>query len=252
MRGVPTPFYHISLAQDILAHPDLPEKTRSFLCEHACDFYLGKTAPDVQTVSGQKRSETHFFYIPLRGAKPPWEKMLSKNRSLRDPSALPPSQAAFIAGYLCHLQADISWLKRIFLPYFGLGERWIKLQRRLFLHNVMRAYLDEQILSKIPPDISSCLHQTQPDHWLPFVADQYLVVWRDDLAQQLHPNGNSRTNEVFAERMGVSVEEITNLLNSEEQLDKELFSHIPRQNLVEYRQAVIRENLDLLQTYLGN
>jgi len=51
--------------------------------------------------------------------------------------------------------------------------------------------------------------------------------------------------------MGVSVEEITGLLNSEERLEQELFGHIPRQLLVEYRQAIIRENLDLLQTYLG-
>jgi hypothetical protein len=252
MRGVPTPFYHISLAQEILASPALPEKVQKLLNEHKCDFYLGKTAPDVQTISGQKRSDTHFFFIPLRGIKPPWEKMLSKNRSLGNSSALPPAQAAFIAGYVCHLQADISWLKQVFLPYFGLDVTWLDFHKRLFLHNVMRAYLDEQILKQMPEEISGCLQNAQPDHWLPFVEDQYLIEWRDGLAEQLHPNGSSRTNQVFAERMGVPVEEIAALLNSEEQLEEELFAHIPRQLLVEYRQTIIRENLELLETYFGN
>ena len=71
---MPTPFYHLSLAQELLTHPSLPEPINQFLRMRRCEFMFGNTAPDVQVVSGQARQETHFFNLPiLAGDRPAWE-----------------------------------------------------------------------------------------------------------------------------------------------------------------------------------
>jgi Zinc dependent phospholipase C len=245
---VPTPFYHLSLAEEILAHPALPAGTHLFLSEHRNEFLFGNTAPDVQVVSGQPRASTHFFDLPLQpDERPAWETFLAANACLADPGKLPAAQAAFVAGYLCHLQADIFWIREIFLPVFGRRSQWESFPKRLYLHNVLRAYLDRQIL----PELTSgaMLSGVLPESWLPFVQDVHLISWRDFLTSQFHPGARIQTVEVFAARQGISPEAYYTLLSSEERLDEEIFTHLPRQALEDYRQEIVRENTSLLRDY---
>jgi|APSaa5957512576_1039674.scaffolds.fasta_scaffold00044_10 hypothetical protein len=247
---MPTPFYHLSLAQEILVHPELPSSVRQWLLDNRCDFFLGKTAPDVQTISGQDRASTHFFKLPLGDQPPAWETFLRKHPDLSNPIQLSPGHAAFIAGYLCHLQADVYWIKKIFWPNIAEPKpKWENLKERLYLHNVLRAYLDEQILKNLQEDMDSCLDQVQFINWLPFVEDKYLIEWRNLLSKQLQPNGKSQTAEVFAKRMGVTKDGIERIIQSEDQMEDNIFRHINRQELVKYRELVIFENIQFLSNY---
>jgi hypothetical protein len=248
---VPTPFYHLSVAEDLLKHPALPVQVASFLDRHRGAFLLGNTAPDVQVVSGQPREATHFFTLPSRKGDPlPWEKFLSIYPGLASAGRLPPDQAAFLAGYLCHLQADWIWVRGIFAPIFGLRSSWDSFPRRLYLHNVLRAYLDQKILEELVDNTSVELANTAPERWLPFVEDAFLYTWRDYLARQLQPGEKIQTVEVFAARQGINPAEYYHLIASEERMDEEIFIHLPRQVLLEYRVKLIAENLHILQTYL--
>jgi hypothetical protein len=247
---VPTPFYHISLAETILAHPALPVETRLLLSDHHSEFLFGNTAPDVQVVSGQPRVSTHFFDLPLQpDEQPAWEKLLAENTRLADPGNLSAAQAAFVAGYLCHLQADIFWIREIFLPVFGRRSQWDTFSRRLYLHNVLRAYLDRQILPELT--CGALIAGVFPNRWLPFVEDVHLVSWRDYLTSQLQPGARIQTVEVFAARQGISPEEYYALLGSEERLDEEIFTHLPRQTLEDYRQEIVRQTISLLKNYVA-
>jgi hypothetical protein len=245
---VPTPFYHISLAEELLAHPALAAETRLFLAKQRSEFLFGNTAPDVQVVSGQPRVSTHFFDLPLQpDEQPAWEKFLIANARLAYPGELPAGQAAFVAGYLCHLQADIFWIKEIFLPVFGRRCRWDTFSRLLYLHNVLRAYLDRQIVPEMT--CGAQISGVYPRRWLPFVQDAHLVAWRDYLSGQLCTGSKIQTVEVFAARQGISPEEYYSLLNSEERLDEEIFTHLPRQALEDYRREIVRQNISLLNEY---
>jgi hypothetical protein len=249
---VPTPFYHLSLADELLGHADLPREARTVLDGHHCAFYFGKTAPDVQTISGQPRPDTHFYWVPLGGQVLPWKQMLKRFPELADLASLSPERAAFTAGYLCHLQADIMWIQMISVPYFIGPTGWKKpKQERIFLHNVLRAYLDEQIFPGLPPQLGGCLAKVDPTGWLPVVENRDLLTWRDYLAEQLSPEGVTHTIELFADRQRITVEEFSALLHSEERLEAELFSFVPRDTLVEYREAVIAKNLRLLWKYFS-
>ena len=105
---------------------------------------------------------------------PPWMLIFQRHAGLSDPGKLPASQTAFIAGYLCHLQADWLWMRDIFLPVFGKRAGWESLSRRLYLHNVLRSFLDQEILPNLANGTAASITQAHPVNWLPFVADTYL------------------------------------------------------------------------------
>ena len=249
---MPTPFYHLSLAAELLDCGELPTFAAEPLIDQRCAFFFGKTAPDVQTLSGQPRSETHFYWLPLADQLLPWRQLLKRFPELADPAGLDPARAAFTAGYLCHLQADILWIEKISMPYFISLVGWKKRKReKIFLHNVLRAYLDEKILPDLPADLAECLRLVKADDWIPVLQNDDLIRWRDYLADQLSPEGVTHTVELFASRQGIPVEEFTALLHSEERLERDLFSFVSRDTLVEYREAVIAENLVLLKQYFS-
>lgn len=248
---MPTPFYHLSIACEILEHPSLDPKIRSILKLHASEFLFGKTAPDVQVVSRQAREDTHFFTVPPEDSLPAWKRLMAAHPSLARSSGLPTRQAVFMAGYICHLQADQQWIVDLFLPVFGPDARWADFRQRLYFHNVLRAYLDQQVVAALPEDIAMQLQNSSPDNWLPFVEDNYLIDWQNFVSEQLQPGAEIKTAEVFAERQGVSPEEITNIVESESSMDEMIFSQLPRQRLSEFRETLLVKNLHLIEEYLA-
>lgn len=229
---------------------DQPE--RDLLLRRRGAFLLGNLAPDVQVVSGQTRLDTHFFDLPVqRNRLPAWTNLFSAHPGLTHPRALPEDQAAFLAGYLCHLMADWLWALEIFNPVFAANKEWENFPRRLYLHNVLRAYLDRDILPGLPQRISSDLLGVTPHGWLPFVEDHDLLLWRDDLAGQLSGE-RIRTVEVFAERQGLPPQEYYQLLDSDERMHQEVFAHLPRRALDGYRQRAESESARLVRAYLSH
>jgi hypothetical protein len=239
------------VAKELLEHPDLSAELTAQLKRERAAFLFGNTAPDVQTISKQARQETHFFEIPLKESSlPPWELLLQSHASLSLSNRLPSSQAAFILGYLCHLQADWLWVKNLFLPVFGKKAGWGTFSSRLYLHNVLRSYLDQQVLPTLSNGTSASVTQARPDNWLPFVQDQHLYRWRDFLAEQLQPGAEVKTVEVFAARQGISPDEYYHLIASDERMENEVFSHLPQEQMIAYRKSLVAENLLLIRTYL--
>ncbi len=250
---MPTPFYHLSVAEELVGLARLSPRARALLLAERSAFLFGNTAPDVQVISRQARPDTHFFDLPVRSVRrPPWEQLLAAHPSLGQAARLPPAQAAFLAGYLCHLQADWLWVKDIFVPVFGLHSAWGTFPQRLYLHNVLRAYQDRQITPSLTNGTCASLARAAPADWLPFVRDEHLRQWRDLLVSQLHPEAPSQTVEVFAARQGLSPDEFYRLLDSEDGMEREVFARVPRHSLDLYRQRLIEGNINLLEMYVGS
>jgi len=248
---MPTPFYHLSLAQELLRQPSLPTAGRALLERNLGAFLLGNVAPDVQVISGQPRQETHFFDLPLKSNPlPPWEQMLRSYPDLQPICELPEDQRAFLIGYLCHLLADWRWVQQIFVPVFGLQSTWGTFEERLIFHNVLRAYLDEQILPTLQSEWSRRLELTSPAGWLPFVQDGHLVRWRDVIAEQLKPGSKIATAEVFAARQGLQVEEFVRLVHSPSILQEVIFSRLSLTQLTAFRQQMLTESVRLVRDTL--
>jgi hypothetical protein len=249
---MPTPVMHLALAEEILGKDDLSPTIRRLLIQQRGSFLLGNTAPDVQTTSGQARHETHFYFLPPTTDRPAHETLFAAHPGLARAGSLSPAQAAFIAGYIAHLLLDELWLYDIFLPYFISTEReWGTRRERLFLHNVLRTWMDCGDQQRLNGRVDVALRNVQPRGWLPFVADQHLEAWRDWLVEQLRPGHVVRTAEVFAQRMGVPVDEVKAVLGSPRQMDERIFRHIPRDVLQSFHDVGYERALGLLDWYIG-
>ena len=249
---MPTPVMHLALALEILRRGDLSPAVRRLLNRQRGPFLLGHTAPDVQTISGQGREETHFYTIPrATAARPAHEALFAACPQLAHAGALPAEQAAFVAGYIAHLLLDELWLDDVFLPYFMRPE-WGPLRERLFLHNVLRTWLDAGDQRHIEGSAAEEMGTATPQGWLPFVTDAHLRAWRDWLVEQLGPAHSVETAQIFARRMGIPAAEMEAVLNSPRQMEERVFSRVPRGALQSFHQAGYERSVALIDQYLHN
>lgn len=246
---MPTPFYHLVLAQEMLSDESLNADARDVLLAERPAFLFGNTAPDVQTVSGQAREQTHFFSILKADRSPAQQVMFRKFPELAHAAAMPTEQAAFIAGYCTHLLLDQAWIWEVFYPVFGSKARWSDFPERLFLHNVLRAHLDRCDYARLPVDIQEMLQTIRTGSWLPFVHNEYLDHWRDLLAYQCAPGATVLTVEIFADRMERQPEEFEALLSSEDAIQAQILSRISSLALETFRQSALCRSIALVNDY---
>ncbi len=247
---MPTPVQHLVLAQKLLNDDVLPGALRLRLQAQRSAFMFGHTAPDVQTVSGQLREATHFFVIPWAHEPRPHRAMFALHPHLGLPWKRPTAQAAFIAGYICHLWLDVLWVRDIYLPGFGPDASWgAHLRERHLYHNILRAWCDQRDQSQLNGSIGQALAAATPLDWLPFTADRYLIQWRNVLAPQFQPGAKLRTVEVFAGRGRVSQEKFHEVLAAPEQMERYIFAHAPHERIEKFYRDGYEQMAELIVEY---
>jgi len=239
---------HLALGEAILDGNSLPQAVRHLLVQQRGSFLLGHTAPDVQAVSQQPREQTHFYSIPRTTRRPAYEALFAAHPRLCRASGLPPAQVAFVAGYIAHLLLDELWLEYIFERYFL--QEWGPLHERLFLHNVLRTWMDRQDQRRLNGSLVAALRGAHPAGWLPFVSDKHLYRWRDWLIEQLMPGHQVQTAEVFARRMGVPVADVEAVLRSPQQMEARLFCHLPQTALQSFQNVGYERSVALIRRYV--
>jgi hypothetical protein len=247
---MPTPIMHLDLADTIIRRGDLEPEVQQLLAEQRGPFLLGNTAPDVKSVSGQRRQETHFYSIHHNSGAPAVQALLAAHPALREPAGLAPAHAAFVAGYVAHLTLDELWLEQVYRPYF-VGSTAESLRQGAFAHNVLRTWLDRRALEGLDRGVAEALRRAEPDRWLPFTEDSHLRSWRDWLVQQLSPGHSVQTAAVFAERMGVPVEEVEAVLGSETGMEEQVFTRMPRSAVAAFEVAGYERCVAQIHSYLG-
>jgi len=200
-------------------------------------------------MSGQARHETHFYSIPRTNERPAYEVLFAAHPRLARAERLPPAQAACVAGYIAHLLLDELWLASIFQRYF-IGQTWSTRRERLFLHNVLRTWMDRQDQQRLSGTTVTALREVEPLGWLPFVGDEHLRAWRDWLVEQLGPGHSVQTAEFFAQRMSVSMAEVEAVLMSPQQMEVRIFRYIPRAALQSFHDTGYAQSVRLITWYL--
>ncbi len=212
---MPTPFQHLHYAQQILLAPSLPAWLRERIEAESGAFLLGNTAGDVQTITGQRRVETHFYSLSDLPRGPACDRLLTAYPSLADPWSLSPARAAFVSGYLVHLVWDEIWADDVFIPLYRDSAIWPDWESRFIHHNALRVHLDRESYAALDRDgVAAALESETPVQWLPFVPDAALKEWRDWLAIQLRDPSSVETAAVFAERMAVPVTALENIVDA--------------------------------------
>ncbi|MBL8044899.1 MAG: zinc dependent phospholipase C family protein [Anaerolineales bacterium] len=247
---MPTPFNHLRIAADLLTAPNLPTEVRALLQAERPAFLLGNIAPDVQSITGELREATHFFPVPIGNAPTAASCLFTAYPVLAAPHTLPAAHAAFISGYLAHLEFDQQWVRAIFEPVFGPDQPWGTFPERLYLHNALRSFWDFGDLALLPDETASALSAARPAAWLPFVADENLVRWRDLIANQLHTGtGAEETLRVFAARMQTDAASFGALVHSPDAMAERVFSRVAWADVETYRVQALAASENLLTTY---
>lgn len=249
MPAVPTPFSHVVVAEEILQHEGLPARFKEHLQAARPAFLLGNTAPDLGSLQGRARHETHFFRVPVIERRPAHLRILDRHPELAEPDGLSRDHAAFIAGYLAHLWLDQAWILQVFQPFFGLGDLPGSFQERLIEHNLLRAAIDEEHRQDLPVDLSDMLLSAKPDSWLPFASDDGICSWRDHLAEQVGPEGRIHTVEVFAERLNMPAEDFSARLQSAMAM-KRTRARVPENHIQRLFGTAVEHSVELVRYYL--
>ena len=247
---MPTPVTHLVMARELIEGNLLSPPVQFLLKREWGPFLLGHTAPDVQTVSHQSRDETHFYSLPPDDTVPAYQRLFHTYPELARPERMPSDRAVFIAGYIAHLLVDERWWWEIFRPFFGPQAEWETFERRLFLHNVLRTWMDQRDQARLDGGEARALAEAEPRGWLPFARDEDLRAWRDLLVEQLQPGNRVRTAEVFAARMGLPAEAIEATLRSPLRMSR-LFRRISPDRVRDFRADALRRSALLIEEYLA-
>lgn len=222
---MPTPFTHLETAQRLLTDERVPESTRDFLRAELGAFLLGNIAADARVSLGLDREQTHFYAYSKPIVEHPWRVMLARYPSLRAKTSA--GQRAFMAGYVAHLSMDEYWSLHMVRPHFAAGT-WLTEHRRFVMLNILLIHMDERDYPRLcgwqQPTLTTA---AQPANWTPFMSDDDLRGWRDFVGAQLPPVGVSQTLDVLAPRIAMTPNSIRALLDSPEQMTRDLWRHVP-------------------------
>lgn len=221
---MPTPFTHLRTAQTLLADAQIPRPIRDALEAECGAFLLGNIAADARVNNGTLRANTHFYQYDAPIIEHPWRVMLAQHPGLRQ--ATDAAQQAFLAGYVAHLAMDEFWLLEMLRPHFLEREWGASRDFRFWMFHILLIYIDERDMAALADWHYERLTSARPESWLPFMDDESLIDWRDFIARQIKPPGDSQTLTILGERLGRNPADFRAVLDSPEQMRADLWAHI--------------------------
>ena len=129
---------------------------------------------------------------------------------------------------------------------------WLNVERRdkfLALHLILTV-MDERDEPELAPWQAESLGRSEPEGWLPFMSDEVLRGWRDLVARQITPGGESETLAIFGRRLKRDPAEIRAVLDEPTLMDRYLWRHVDPENLALVEQQAYAFTRDQLAVYL--
>ena len=246
---MPTPFTHLRIAQNLLADEKLSPPYRALLQPQLPAFQLGSIVADARVASGVGREITHFYAYGRPISARPWRLMLREHPSLVDTHD--ETHLVFLTGYVAHLATDEAWALKMVRPQFWERE-WLGVERRdkfLALHLILTV-MDERDEPLLASWQAESLARSDPRNWLPFMSDDVLRGWRDLVARQIVPGGESETLAIFGRRLKRDPAEIRAVLDAPELMNLYLWRHVSPESLAAVERQAYAFTRDQLAVYL--
>ncbi|MCY3781978.1 MAG: hypothetical protein OXG78_16815 [Chloroflexi bacterium] len=239
----------MKIAQCLLVDESLSPDYHALLRRQLPAFQLGSIVADARVASGMGREETHFYAYGTPISERPWRRMLRQHSELCDPRD--ETHFAFIAGYVAHLASDEAWALKMVRPQFW-GRDWPGVSRedKFFALHLILTVMDERDERGLESWQADSLARCEPDGWLPFLPDAVLRGWRDMVAEQIQPGGDSLTLEIFGRRLRRDSADIRAALDDDACLDRCLWRHVPPALLAEVERQIYTFTRDQLAVYL--
>ena len=246
---MPTPFTHLKIAQDLLADNLLLPLYRDLIRRQLPAFQLGSIVADARVASGDSREVTHFFSYGVPISERPWRQMLRVHPCLQ--ASRDEAHLAFVAGYVAHLAADEAWALKMVRPRFW-GREWPGVDRhqKFFALHLILTVMDERDEALLEDWQADSLCNCRPQDWLPFMSDAVLRQWRDLVAEQIGPGGNSLTLDIFGKRLNMESAPIRAALDDPAAMNWHLWRYIPKALLADVERQCYVFTRDQLAVYL--
>jgi len=215
-------------------------------------FYLGAISPDARIISRQSREETHFYNIPPEPAAPPAHAlMLVRWPELAAIEHRAVAHRAFVAGYITHLVMDQTWLADIVMPSLYMNDvAWNTQHPRWRLYCLLMSYLEYRAEAQIHGSHIASLRLARPQHWLPFLGDMFLSVWRDPVTRHIEKGGARQVSAMFARSTGMTADELEAIVRSEERMREEAYEVVPHETLLDFEADATRRSSEAVLAYL--
>lgn len=165
----------------VVARELAPKVLRGSVGEHAGAYYLGATTPDIRAMAKWDRAETHFFDLNCFEEQSGVARILEAHPRLACSSDINVETAAFVCGYMSHLEMDEAWIEEVFRPCFGehsplKGELLAGLLDRVLQFELDRASRQDAAALN---EIRDSLTATAVDAIDCFIDCETLTSWRD-------------------------------------------------------------------------
>ena len=230
---------HLNMAYKMVDESEFLADSLDLIHSYWPAFCLGNIAADFQQICDVKRGRTHLYSTPPEsGDHEAFARLLLKYPELADTNGLGAERAVFYAGYGAHLIYDLVWYHNI-VTIFTEGD-WTDQIGRYIAHSTLLAFEDQRSLQKLPDGLGEILLDIDPTGWLPFDPGDHLVTWQKLVAEQLFPGAEVQTVPIFAKRMRMTAEQLTDRLADEAWMQNEVFNHAPL-DLVD---RVLQESID--------
>ena len=246
---MPTPFTHLEITQRLLQDTEIPLAFRDLLSVQRSAFQLGSVVADARVANGVGREVTHFYDYRIPMPDHPWRVMFADYPILNTPKD--DSHLAFLAGYVAHLLTDEVWTLKMVKPKF-FDPEWEGVDpfdKFVTLH-LLLIYMDERDEVKLESWQADELSQSRPNHWLPFIPDSVLCSWRDLIADQIKPEGDSQTLNIFGKRLKLETSYFRGQLDNPDVMLDRLWRQVPQSLLEIVETQVYKFTRDQLIRYL--
>jgi hypothetical protein len=165
----------------VVARELAPAALRGSIGAEAGAYYLGATTPDIRALAKWDRADTHFFDLHCFDEQSSVARCFEVHPELSVSGSVNAETAAFVCGYISHLEMDEAWIEEVFRPCFGersplKGELLAGLLDRVLQFELDRASRQD------PPaleEIRSSLLAVAIDAIDSFIDRDTLTRWRD-------------------------------------------------------------------------
>lgn len=144
-------------------------------------YYLGATTPDIRVMTKWDRSRTHFFDFANFDHQSSVETLFKEHPELTSPEGKSKSAAAFLCGYISHLEIDEAWIVDIYRPCFGERSPLKGDVLANLLDRVLQFELDKRGRGEpsAMPAIRDEIRNATVNEAIGFLDKETLLRWRD-------------------------------------------------------------------------
>lgn len=247
---MPFIYLHLAVARDAaiqLRHREVDSKPG--------DYFLGATLPDMHIISGGSREQTHFLSLGATPMATGVTLFLNTYPDLTRETARH-RVGALVAGYICHLVTDETWIRDIYRPCFGQGsplgdDPLVKLIDRALQYEMDRRERNDRSLDRARELVRDWKATTD----VPFIDGPTLCQWQQTVCDATSRDASWEGFRLFAckfliPRHAVSPEQLDQFLASPSAMLERIFSVVSEARLAQFRNNAVAGAVAAAREYL--